>query len=220
MVKRALDAGAHGIMVPLLQTAAEAQAFVKATKFPPRGMRGFGSPFPMSAFKTEKDMGAVQYLREANDAIVTIVQIETREALENIQEIAAVDGVDVLFVGPFDLGNNIGYPIAEDGMHEELKSAIEKVRKAAEEKGKSSGIYCTSGDQGRGFADQGFNMVCSMLVKIFKCTDMCQISVSGDVMAIQIEVSRQLEAGKGSMAHSAYNLAKGAAEKVTGPYGN
>ena len=160
MVKRALDAGAHGVMVPLLQTAAEVQDFVRATKFPPRGMRGFGSPFPMASFKTDKEMGAVEYLQEADDAIVTIVQIETRQALDNIKEIAAVDGLDVLFVGPFDLGNNIGYPIVEASMHEELRNAIETVRKAAEEAGKKSGMYCTSGEQGRTFADQGFDMVC------------------------------------------------------------
>lgn len=171
MVKRALDAGAHGIMVPLLQTATEAEAFVRATKFPPRGMRGFGSPFPMGAFKTEKEMGAVQYLQEANDAIVTIVQIETRQALENVREIAAVEGVDMLFVGPFDLGNNIGFPILEGGMHEDLKGAIEKIRLAAEEKGKRSGIYCTSGEQGRTFADQGFHMVRSMLLTTILCYD-------------------------------------------------
>lgn len=159
MVKRAVDAGAHAIMVPLLQTAAEAKDFVRATKFPPRGMRGFGSPFPMGAFKTEKEMDAVQYLQEANDAIVTIVQIETREALANIKEIAAVEGVDVLFVGPFDLGNNIGRPIIEADMHEDLETAIETVRKAAKDSGKKSGIYCTSGEQGQRFADQGFHMV-------------------------------------------------------------
>lgn len=158
MVKRAFDAGAHGIMVPLLQTAEEAKDCMRATKFPPAGMRGFGSPFPMASFKTGSELGAVQYLQEANDAIITIIQIETREALDNVEEIAAVEGVDVLFVGPFDLGNNIGHPIVEKEMHEELKAAIERVRNAAELKQKSAGIYCTSGEQARQYADQGFHM--------------------------------------------------------------
>ena len=65
----------------------------------------------------------------------------------------------MLFVGPFDLGNNIGHPIVDGTMHGELKDAIAKVLRAAKDNEKSSGIYCTSGDQAREFADQGFNMV-------------------------------------------------------------
>lgn len=67
--------------------------------------------------------------------------------------------MDVLFVGPFDLGNNIGHPILTGTMHDELKEAIAKIQRAAKENGKSTGIYSTSGDQAREFADQGFNMV-------------------------------------------------------------
>ena len=76
-----------------------------------------------------------------------------------IHEIAKVPGIDVLFVGPFDLGNNIGHPILDGTMHEELKQAIAKVQRVAKENEISSGIYATSGDQAREFADQGFQMV-------------------------------------------------------------
>lgn len=62
-------------------------------------------------------------------------------------------------MGPFDLGNNIGYPIIDGTMHDELKEAIAKIQRAAKENKKSSGIYSVSGDQARHFADQGFNMV-------------------------------------------------------------
>ena len=68
-------------------------------------------------------------------------------------------GIDVLFVGPFDLGNNIGHPILDGTMHTELKEAIAKVQRVAKENKISSGIYATSGDQAREFADQGFQMV-------------------------------------------------------------
>ena len=81
MVKRALDSGAHGIVVPLLHTAEEARRLVQAAKFPPIGQRGFGSPFSMGAFG---DPSSVEYLQQANDALVTIVQIETKEAFENV----------------------------------------------------------------------------------------------------------------------------------------
>ena len=68
-------------------------------------------------------------------------------------------GVDILFVGPFDLGNNIGHPILNGTMHPELKEAIVKIQEVAKANGKSTGIYATSGDQARDFADQGFHMV-------------------------------------------------------------
>jgi len=70
-----------------------------------------------------------------------------------------VPGIDVLFVGPFDLGNSIGHSIVDGTMHDELKEAIARIQQAAKENDKSSGIYSTSGDQAREFADQGFNMV-------------------------------------------------------------
>ena len=76
-----------------------------------------------------------------------------------IDAIAKVPGIDVLFVGPFDLGNSIGHPILDGMMHEELKTAIAKVQEVATINKKSTGIYSTSGEQARTFADQGFNMV-------------------------------------------------------------
>ena len=68
-------------------------------------------------------------------------------------------GVDVLFIGPFDLGNNIGRPILDGTMHQELKDAIVNIQEVARENNKSTGIYAISGDQAREFADQGFHMV-------------------------------------------------------------
>lgn len=146
-----------------------------------------------------------EYLQQANDALVTIVQIETKEALENVDAIARVPGVDVLLVGPFDLGNNIGHPII-DTMHDELKEAIGRIHKAAVDNGKRTGIYCTSGDQAREYADKGFHM----------------ISVAADMIAIPAYFGAALSSAKGSIAHSAMNMAKGAiggAAKMTGPYG-
>ena len=76
-----------------------------------------------------------------------------------VEEIAKVEGIDVLFVGPYDLGNNILHPITTGEPDEELRAAVERVRKVATEAGKKTGIYCISGEQGRKYADQGFNMV-------------------------------------------------------------
>lgn len=77
----ALDSGAHGIVVPLLYTAEDARRLVQSAKFPPLGQRGYGSPFTMHAFK---DPTGFEYLEQANEGLVTIVQIETKEALENV----------------------------------------------------------------------------------------------------------------------------------------
>ena len=136
---------------------------------------------------------ATEYLQQANESLVTVVQIETKEALENvwlelltmaferctntpgsyeINEIAQVPGVDVLFAGPFDLGNNIGHPITDGTMHENLKEAVGKIQQVAKQHNKRSGIYATSGEQARQFADQGFQMVGQLiLINVFDIID-------------------------------------------------
>ncbi len=166
MIKRALDAGAHGIIVPLLSNVEEARNIVKYSKFPPQGNRGLGSALPMEKFIAGKT-GEIQevpmsdYYRDSNKALLTIVQIETASALEQVKDIAAVDGIDVLFVGPNDLGNSIGYPMVLNGgkTAPELDEAIEKVRKAAKDAGKYSAMYTGSGEDAKKYADQGFDMV-------------------------------------------------------------
>ncbi|KAK7419002.1 hypothetical protein QQZ08_011021 [Neonectria magnoliae] len=157
MVKRALDSGAHGVVVPLLRTAEEARQLVQSAKFPPLGRRGFGSPIAPERFNPVPSF--TEYLQQANDALLTIVQIETKEALECVDEIAAVEGIDVLFIGPFDLGNNIGHPIIDGVMAPELKDAIAKILSASKNAGKNCGVYCTGGEQAGMFAEQGFDMM-------------------------------------------------------------
>ena len=138
-------------------------------------------------------LAAGDYLQQANEAILTMVQIETKEAVENVDAIAAVEGVDVLFVGPFDLGNNIGHPIIDGEMHDNLHAAIAKIIKAANAAGKKAGIFCTSGEQAKEYADQGFHM----------------ISVATDMHVLPAGVMQALNTAKGL----------GPAPKLTGPYG-
>ena len=85
MVKRALDAGAHGIIVPLLYTVEDAKRLVQTAKFPPYGRRGFGSPFSMGSFDNKGDLSGYEYMTNANNNLLTIVQIETKEALDNVR---------------------------------------------------------------------------------------------------------------------------------------
>jgi 4-hydroxy-2-oxoheptanedioate aldolase len=187
----ALDSGAHGVLVPLLYTVEDAKKLVLSAKFPPQGQRGFGSPFPQGRF--HPDLDSTGYLQQANDAILIMVQIETKLALDNVEAIAAVPGIDVLFVGPFDLGNNIGHPIINGEMHENLHAAIAKTLKAANAAGKKAGIFCTSGEQSRKYAEDGFHM----------------ISVATDILVLQASVMDAVSTAKGL----------GPAPKLTGPYG-
>ncbi|GAD98362.1 HpcH/HpaI aldolase/citrate lyase family protein [Paecilomyces variotii No. 5] len=144
---------------------------------PPVGRRGFGSPFAMGS---TGNVTGVEYLQQANDALLTIVQIETKEALDNVEEIAKVPGIDVLFVGPWDLGNNIGRPVL-GAFHDDLSAAIERIRKAAADAGKRSGIYCVGGEAAKKYADQGFHM----------------ISVVADAVALPSYLSNALETAQG-----------------------
>lgn len=166
MIKRALDAGAHGIIVPLLQTAEEARNIVKFSRFPPQGNRGLGSALSMEKWisgKTGevKEVPWADYYEHSNSSIVIIVQIETKSALEQVKEIAGVDGIDVLFIGPNDLGNSIGHPMVLNGgkTAPELDQAIATIHKAAQDAGKFSGMYTGTGEQAKKYADEGFNMI-------------------------------------------------------------
>ncbi|KAI1345719.1 HpcH/HpaI aldolase/citrate lyase family protein [Xylaria sp. FL0043] len=157
MIKRALDAGAHGVLIPLLRSVEEARKIVAAAKFPPYGQRGLGSPFAMERFNPIPTM--TEYLQQANESLLTIVQIETQEALDAVEEIAEVPGIDVLFIGPFDLGNNIGHPILDGVMQPELEQAIDRILAATLKAGKKAGFFASSGEQAKKYADKGFHMV-------------------------------------------------------------
>ncbi|KAI0197567.1 Pyruvate/Phosphoenolpyruvate kinase-like domain-containing protein [Astrocystis sublimbata] len=142
MIKRALDSGAHGVLIPLLRSAEEAKKIVAAAKFPPQGQRGLGSPFAMERFNPIPTM--TEYLQHANDSLLTIVQIETQEALDSVEEIAAVPGIDVLFIGPFDLGNNIGHPILDGVIKPELERAIDRILAATKKANKKAGFFASN----------------------------------------------------------------------------
>lgn len=133
-IKRALDLGAVGVMVPYVSTAEQAVAAVSYTRFPPAGVRGVASSTVATGFGMRTD----QYHRSAPNDVVTIVQIETQAGVENADAIAAVDGVDVLFVGPLDLSFNLGCPKQFD--HPDLHAALNRVIEACGNHHKAAGI--------------------------------------------------------------------------------
>jgi 4-hydroxy-2-oxoheptanedioate aldolase len=132
--KRALDMGAHGIMAPWVSTAAEAQAAVLAMRYPPLGLRGVAKIQRSAGFGG----GFEDYYLNAHKWLLTVTQIETPEAVANSEEIAAIDGVDVLFVGPTDLSYNMG--IRDQLDHPRFIEALVKVSEAAKKHGKAAGI--------------------------------------------------------------------------------
>jgi 4-hydroxy-2-oxoheptanedioate aldolase len=151
--KRALDLGAAGVMVPYVNTADEARAAVAAVRFPPRGLRGVSKFNRAAGFGTDFEHNYAH----AHEWLVTMPQIETPQAVANAAAIAAVDGVDVLFIGPLDLTTNLGEPGNFD-----LPAFVEarkKTANAAKEAGKAAGILLSSPAQIPLVRAEGFSVI-------------------------------------------------------------
>jgi 4-hydroxy-2-oxoheptanedioate aldolase len=133
LVKRVLDAGARAVMFPFIETAEEARAAVSYTRYPPQGVRGVAAVHRASRYGRVKD-----YLKTANDDIAVVVQLETPGAIERLAEIAAVPGVDSLFVGPADLSAALGR--IGESRHDEVQARIAAAPRLAHAAGKPIGI--------------------------------------------------------------------------------
>jgi 4-hydroxy-2-oxoheptanedioate aldolase len=136
-IKKALDIGANTIMVPQINTADEAKRAVEYAKYPPQGSRGI-SPFWTFLAGVSWD----DYLPAANDETCVIVQIESPEGIENLDEIAAVEGVDILFAGPADLSASLG--VIGQFQHPKLQSFLAEFPKRTAAHGKPAGITFTA----------------------------------------------------------------------------
>lgn len=131
LIKRALDIGSYGIVVPWVNTRQQAINAVKACKYPPEGIRGYG---PRRAGYLDPD-----YAKTANDEILVIVQIETTEAVNNVDDILTVDGVGCFFIGPYDL--SVSMNLMGKLSDPKVQAAIDKVFEAGKKYGVPSGIY-------------------------------------------------------------------------------
>ncbi|MBL0934717.1 MAG: HpcH/HpaI aldolase/citrate lyase family protein [Rhizobiaceae bacterium] len=147
-IKRFLDIGAQTLLVPFVQNADEARAAVAATRYPPHGIRGVSVSNRANGFGRVAD-----YFARANDEICLLVQIETRAALDNIEEIAAIDGVDGIFIGPSDLAADLGH-LGNSG-HESVKSAIASAIKRIRAAGKAAGILAPIEADAKRWLDEG-----------------------------------------------------------------
>jgi 4-hydroxy-2-oxoheptanedioate aldolase len=137
-VSRLMDAGADGIMCPMLSTEEEAKTLVKYARYAPTGSRGFGSNGVFTSFGGVKT-DVPTFMKEQNRATLAIAQIETKEAVENIDKIAAVEGIDVLLIGPNDLAISLGVP--GDTMCETTQAAIAKIVAAAKKHNKFFALH-------------------------------------------------------------------------------
>ncbi len=149
---RALDFGAEGIVAPMINTVADAKAFVSATKYPPLGERSWG---PTRAMTLAGITDMKTYLRDANDNIVTLAMIETQTALDNVEAIAATPGIDVLFVGPSDLSIGLTNGAELDPHSAKVEAALDRIIAAAKKAGKIAGLYCANAERAVACAKRG-----------------------------------------------------------------
>ena len=153
-VARALDLGASGVMVPMVNTPDDAIKIVHSSKYPPQGKRGAGFGFAHDNYINQSPLS---YIEKANNSLINIIQIETKQGLENVKEIASVDGVDCLWVGHFDLTNFLGIP--GDFSSTIYLDAINEIVFAANTYKKSLGIMVNNKQELETYSKLGFNMI-------------------------------------------------------------
>lgn len=153
-IRRTLDLGAAGVVIPSVNTAAEARAIVQACYYPKFGSRG-AAPGTIRASGFGAEAGL--YARTANEHTLVICQIETVEGVNNAAEIAAVGGVDMIFVGPYDLSASAGF--MGEMSHPEVVALIERVEVAAKQAGKSLGSILRPGVSLKEVYDRGYQMI-------------------------------------------------------------
>lgn len=151
-IKRMLDVGVQSLLIPYVQNEDEARRAAEAVRYPPHGVRGVSTGSRSSRFGRVKD-----YLPRAHEEICVIVQIETREGLKNIEKIAAVDGIDGLFIGPQDFACDLGH-LGNPG-HPEVQAAIADVIVRTKKAGKAPGILYFDEPGARRWIEMGAQMI-------------------------------------------------------------
>jgi 2-dehydro-3-deoxyglucarate aldolase/4-hydroxy-2-oxoheptanedioate aldolase len=153
-VARALDVGALGVMVPLVDTAEQAERIVSFSRYPPAGRRGAAFGF---AHDDYQGGNVVEKMRALHERTLVICMIETRSGLENVDAIAAVDGVDVIWLGHFDLTNFLGIP--GQFSHPQYRDAVKRIAEAARRHGKAAGYMAADAALGREYLGHGYRMI-------------------------------------------------------------
>jgi 4-hydroxy-2-oxoheptanedioate aldolase len=152
LIMKALDAGAWAVIVPLVNSAEDAARAVAACRYPPQGIRSYG---PVRAAGV---VGSRDPARLAGE-VLCLVMVETREALQEVEEIAATPGLDGIYIGPSDLALSLGLSPTLEIKEDEHVEAVRRIRDACHEHGIAAGIHSASGEWARSHAEAGFDMV-------------------------------------------------------------
>jgi 4-hydroxy-2-oxoheptanedioate aldolase len=153
LMKRTLDLGPSGLVIPLIGSAQQAQQAVRAMRYPAEGIRGIASMTRPSIFGTEFS----EYFAQANELLLTVVQVELKEAVDNIEAIAAVPGVDMLFVGPLDLTTSLGVPGELNS--EVAQNVLRRIEWAACKHHKYLGILLPDADRAVWYVEHGYQFI-------------------------------------------------------------
>ncbi len=153
-ILQALDAGSYGIMVPETSTPEEVRLVVERTKYAPEGNRGYSASQRSANYSS---MNPAEYARLSNDNTMVVVYCETAKAIDNLDAMLAVDGVDVMFIGPFDLTQALG--VIGEPNHPKVLAAIDTIVKKTRAAGKAAGIIAADADKAKKLIDQGFQYV-------------------------------------------------------------
>jgi 4-hydroxy-2-oxoheptanedioate aldolase len=175
LLKRLLDAGVQNFLIPYVQNAAEARAAVAATRYPPAGVRGVAVSHRANRFGRIKD-----YLQRANEEICLLLQIETRAAMQEIEAIAAIEGVDGLFIGPSDLSASLGRLGQRE--HPEVQAAITEAVRRIRKTGKAPGILTSVEAEAHHWLAEGCTVVAvgSDLGLLAKASEALALKFKGD----------------------------------------
>lgn len=179
-IMKALDAGAQGVIVPMVNSAADARQAVAASRYPPQGFRSYG---PTRAALQVTDFSP----ERANRAVVCVVMIETQEALAAADDIVAVPGVDGVYVGPNDLAVTHGLKPDGTASNPEHRRLIETILAACERHGVTAGIHCAGPETALGWREAGFRM----------------LNVDNDALFVRGGAARVLDALRGTTRREA-----------------
>jgi 4-hydroxy-2-oxoheptanedioate aldolase len=182
-IKRVLDTGAWGIVVPMVNSRAEAEAVVKAARYRPIGERSIGGSLHAANFGTD----AATYYAKANDEILVIVMAEHVDAVANIDDILRVPGIDAVFVGPNDLHASMGLAPTFDSDDKQFNAALKKILAGAKQHGIAAGIHVADAAQAQRRIAEGWQFI-------------AVASEAGFMLAKAGEITKALGLGKGTVA--------------------
>lgn len=149
MVKQALDAGAQNILIPMIETAEQARAMVRACQYPPHGTRGVGA----TAARASRFGSVSEYIQTADAQVCLLLQVETRAGIANLDDILAVEGVDGVFIGPSDLSTDMGHQ--GNSAHPEVRAVIAGAISRIKAAGKAPGILGVTEEATQAYFDMG-----------------------------------------------------------------